>query len=124
MSLLTLPAFLTRRREVTPMPEVTMPDDATAAPTEDGTLMRFLTVGGAVVAVFRTRFVTRWRGGPPFAADKPYWISGFQWECSGCGAYGREGETYEDPNFRQESEARSDANDHAAQCRAMPKPEA
>jgi hypothetical protein len=125
MSLLTLPAFLTRRREETPMPETAATTETSAMPEETAPapLIRFLTVGGAAVEVRRTRFITRWASCPPFAAAAPYEIDGFQWTCHGCGAYGREGETYQDRNFRQEKEARDDANGHAANCRAMPKPE-
>ncbi|MEW1754720.1 hypothetical protein [Streptomyces angustmyceticus] len=86
----------------------------------DTYLMRFLTLGGATVAVESTRFVTRWSSCPPFAADKPYEISGFQWTCAGCGAYGREGDTYHDPNYRRQQEARDEANAHAEKCRAFP----
>jgi hypothetical protein len=121
MSLIALPAFLLRRREDTSMPEITeaaVPEQAADAP-----LIRFLTLGGAVVEVRKTRFVTRWESGPPFAVAKPYEIGGFQWKCAGCGAYGREGDTYNDPNYRQEKEARDDANKHAAACHAMPKPD-
>ncbi|WP_328545485.1 hypothetical protein [Streptomyces europaeiscabiei] len=95
-------------------------DDSPAEP--DNTIARFLTLGGAVVRMYPTRFITRWAGGPPFAAAKRYEINGFQWECDGCGAYGREGDTYKDPNYRTQSEARTEANEHADSCRAMPKP--
>jgi hypothetical protein len=115
-------ALLTRRKE-TPMPETPATATETPAPqADDNALMRFLTIGGATVRVHKTRFITRWAGGPPFAAAKPYEINGFQWTCDGCGAYGREGETYKDRNFRQVVEAREDANEHASTCRAMPKP--
>lgn len=83
-------------------------------------LPRFRTLGGAAVVVERTRFVTRWRSCPPFAADKPYEINGFQWTCGGCGAYGREGDTYNDRNYREQKEARVEANAHAEKCRALP----
>lgn len=116
-------AFLTRRKD-TPMTDTStvteQTDDSPAEP--DNTIARFLTLGGAVVRMYPTRFITRWAGGPPFAAAKRYEINGFQWECDGCGAYGREGDTYKDPNYRTQSEARTEANEHADSCRAMPKP--
>lgn len=121
-------AFLTRRKD-TPMADTTpatqQPStDTDIQATTDNTIARFLTLGGATVRMFPTRFITRWAGGPPFAAKEPYEISGFQWECDGCGAYGREGETYKDRNYRQQAEARTEANKHADACRAMPKPAA
>lgn len=122
MSLIALPAFLIRRREDTTMPDTAATPEA-PAPADDNTVARFLTLGGAVVRMYPTRFITRWAGGPPFAAD-PHEIGGFQWECVGCGAYGREGETYKDRNYREQAEARTEANEHADTCRAMPSPEA
>ena len=114
---MTLLAMLRRRTE-----ETTVTDTATTTDkTANDVLMRFLTQGGATVELYSTRFVTRWRGGPPFAAATPYEINGFQWKCAGCGAYGREGETYDDPNYRTEKEAREAANGHAGACWSMPK---
>ncbi|MFD7922516.1 hypothetical protein ACFV3R_25230 [Streptomyces sp. NPDC059740] len=96
--------------------------EQTAKPT-DTAVMRFLTLGGATVDVRATRFTTRWlRPGPPYAARQPYETNGFQWECGGCGAYGREGDTYNDPNYREQREAREHANSHAEKCRALPRP--
>lgn len=117
-----LAALFTRRTsQDTATPE---PADATdtvqATQADDSTIARFLTVGGAVVRMYPTRFVTRWASCPPFAAAQPYEIGGFQWTCDGCGSYGREGETYQDPNYRKQSEARTAANEHADTCRAMP----
>jgi hypothetical protein len=86
--------------------------------------MRFLTRGGAVVDVYAVRFVTRWLEGPPTLAVEPYEIDGFQWTCGGCGAYGREGDAYRDPHYRDQVEARGDANEHADTCWALPKPTA
>lgn len=117
-----LAALFTRRTSqdtATPEPADTT-DTAETTEAHDNTIARFLTLGGAVVRMYPTRFITRWAGGPPFAAKEPYEIGGFQWECDGCGAYGREGETYLDRNYRQQAEARDEANGHADNCRAMP----
>jgi hypothetical protein len=94
-----------------------------ATPWPEGTIVRYLTVGGATIDLRSTRFVTRWQGGPPFAASKPYETDGFQWTCSGCQSYGREGDDYNDPNFRKLAEARDDAQGHADKCRALPRPD-
>jgi hypothetical protein len=84
---------------------------------------RFVNVGGAMVDLHRQRFTTTFDyRGAPYAADKPYQINGYNWTCGGCGAYGREGDTYHDPGFRSEQDARKDANDHASACRATPRP--
>ncbi|MDN3244133.1 hypothetical protein [Streptomyces sp. ZSW22] len=90
----------------------------------EGVLMRYLTVGGATVDLRKTRFTTRWNGGPPFAATEAREIDGFQWTCTGCQSYGREGDTYNDPHFRELKEAREDAQAHAERCRALPRPAA
>ncbi|WP_187368119.1 hypothetical protein [Nonomuraea terrae] len=84
---------------------------------------RFVTLGGAMVDLDRQRFTTTFdHRGAPYGASKPYEIDGYNWRCHGCGSYGREGDTYHDPGFRREQEAREDANDHAGMCRAVPRP--
>jgi hypothetical protein len=67
-------------------------------PEADSPLMRFLTLGGAVVEL---RLCTRY--------DRP------RWECLGCGKA---------DTLYEISTARDGANEHASICRAMPKPEA
>lgn len=86
MSLLTLPAFLTRRREDTAM-----------AATDETTVMRFATQGGAEVHVLD--------------GSHSYPV-----RCLGC--------DYTHNNWSSIVYARSDANEHATDCRSMPKPEA
>lgn len=113
-------ALLNRRRN-TQTDTGPTPATETVAEPASNVVMRFLTQGGAVVRVYPTRFVTRWAGGPPFAAE-PHEIGGFQWKCDGCLAYGREGETYKDRNYREREEARDEANEHADTCRALPQP--
>jgi len=85
MSLITLPAFLTRRREDTTMPET--------CNTAEVTVMRFATQGGAEVHVSARGLV----------------------RCLGCDY------TH---NWSSTVYARTDANEHATDCRSMPKPEA
>lgn len=87
MSLITLPAFLTRRREDSTMPET--------APAES-VLMRFATQGGAEVHVI----------------DK----YNYPVRCLGC--------DYKRDSVSSIVYARDFANDHATECRSMPKPEA
>lgn len=98
-----------------------MPDPS--APWPEGVIVRYLNVVGATVDLSPTRFMSRWNGGPPYAASEPRETNGFQWTCNGCLSYGREGDTYNDPNFRELKEARDDAQAHAERCRAMPRPE-
>jgi hypothetical protein len=98
MSLLTLPAFLIRRREDTSMPETTI----TPAATEPNVLMRFLTQGGATVIV---------------TGSGDYGSEDNRWKCLGCND--------KDSGIGNwEWRARDAANAHAEKCRAMPKPEA
>jgi hypothetical protein len=88
-------------------------------------VIRFLTLGGAPVELHTARFTTRFDyRGAPYATPQPYEVDGFNWRCTGCTAYGREGDTYNDPGYRKLGEARSAANEHAETCRAMPKPTA
>lgn len=95
MPLITLPPFLTRRKE-TVMTEATAP-----ARIEPNVLMRFLTQGGAAVELRKE--VKRGRVVYPYL-------------CLGC--------DYEFDNYSSVVSAREEANKHAEKCRAMPKPEA
>lgn len=118
---MSLPAFLTRRREDTPMPE-------TASGARDDIVMRFLTQGGAVVEVRTCRFRTRYTvKGRPYISDEYREVNGSNWRCLGCGKQGdAAGYSYQaEPYLPDEADkARDDANGHAAGCRAMPKPTA
>lgn len=88
MSLITLPAFLARRRE-----ETTMTDGTPAA---EKVLMRFATQGGAEVHVIdRHNYPVR---------------------CLGCDS--------KRDSTSSVVYARDFANDHATECRSMPKSEA
>lgn len=76
--------------------ETTVPETTTTAPeTADDVVMRFLTHGGAEVHVLRDRLGIR---------------------CQGC--------DHERASHSAIGYARDNANDHAAACRAMPKPTA
>ncbi|WP_394436242.1 hypothetical protein [Streptomyces sp. SGAir0957] len=90
---LPLPAFMTRRKE-TAMPETTAP-----AETKWKIHMRFLTQGGATVIVCGS-------GGS---------VEDHGWRCLGCDA------TDNGVGWWLRS-ARDQANAHAANCRALPKP--
>lgn len=82
----------------------------------------FRNAASALVELHTARFMTHWTySGPPYAADSPYEVGGWNWRCLGCKAYGREGETYYDPGFRNLPEARSGAQAHAVECRAVPR---
>ncbi|MFI0915293.1 hypothetical protein [Streptomyces abikoensis] len=113
---MALMSLFTRRVDNTP-PETTAPPREPEAPKA---IMRFLTQGGAPVDLRPARFTTRFDyRGAPYAADKPYEIDGFNWHCTGCTSYGREGDTYNDPGYRSLEEARTKANAHAEKCRSV-----
>ncbi|MFF0862328.1 hypothetical protein ACFYUV_11290 [Nonomuraea sp. NPDC003560] len=80
----------------------------------------FVNLGGAIVELHTARFMTQWLSGPPYACDEPYAVDGWNWRCRGCAAYGREGDSYNDPGFRKLAEARGEAQAHAEKCRAVP----
>lgn len=102
MSLLSLPAFLTRRREDTPMPET-----ETTAP-----LMRFLTQGGAQVHVTRIgTYTVRGASGHCWGEHEDHWT------CHGCDQGIGSHKRFTPRDIRDQ------ANEHANDCRAMPKPE-
>ncbi|MEG8275749.1 hypothetical protein [Streptomyces sp. AHA2] len=90
-------AFLTRRKD-NPMAETVT---ATEKPAND-VLMRFLTQGGAEVHV---------TGSGRYGAEDHHWM------CLGCS------ET-DNGIGRWDWDARQQANGHATNCRAMPKPAA
>ncbi|WP_108990426.1 hypothetical protein [Streptomyces coelicoflavus] len=89
-------AFLTRRKETT-VPETT----PAPAEAKSNVLMRFLTQGGATVELRKEA--------KPGRLVYPYL-------CLGC--------DYEFDNYDSIVHARGEANEHAATCRAMPKPTA
>lgn len=98
-------AFLTRRHNAS-TPDTTAADTATpaAAQDQDNVLMRFLTQGGAEVHV---------------TGSGSYGAEGCRWKCLGCGDTDRNRAV-----ARYDWDARSKANTHATDCRAMPKPTA
>lgn len=95
MSLITLPPFMTRRKETV------MPETVTTAPaeTEPHVLMRFLNQGGAMVELRKERKRDR---------------TVYPYLCLGCDD--------EFDNYSSIWNARDEANKHAEKCRAMPKP--
>lgn len=113
-------AFRTRRKE-TPMPETT----TTAT---DDVVMRFLTQGGAVVELHRQDRTVRHSLGRPtylLANGKTRTSHGFNWRCLGCdeiGGGGRYGLGDNHFDEHEPNDSRDEANKHADQCRAMPKP--
>lgn len=89
----------------------------------EGVLARALNLVGAPVDVHGHRFITVWsHTGPPHAAAQPYEVNGFNWRCLGCGSYGRQGDTYNDPGYRDRREAQADAQAHAERCRFLSAP--
>jgi hypothetical protein len=87
----------------------------------DGIIARFENVAGALVELHPMRYTTRYDSrGNPYLAREPYEIDGFNWRCLGCAEYGFEGERYDDAGYRHLKDARTDAQTHAARCRAVP----
>ncbi|WP_068922227.1 hypothetical protein [Planobispora rosea] len=98
-------------------------ETATNGAWPDGVIIRYLNVGGATVDLHRKRYTTQWSyRGAPYAADTPYEVEGYNWRCLGCDAYGREGDTYNDPGYRDLSKTRDAAQEHAERRRAIPRP--
>ncbi|MFD5221399.1 hypothetical protein ACFWMH_27540 [Streptomyces tendae] len=108
MSLITLPAFLTRRKET---PVTTTTGNETTENSSPAPVMRFLTVGGAEVHVSE-----RGRDERTTFSGTTYGFTVHGWKCHGCGR----GSDYYDRS--EDWEARDKANGHATKCRAMPKP--
>ncbi|MFF9287533.1 hypothetical protein [Streptomyces griseosporeus] len=121
-------AFLTRRKEAT-MPET--PTTVTTTPqTDTDVVMRFLTQGGATVELHhQVRTVRHIAGRPGYLLpdNQSRTSHGFNWRCLGCGSIGGGGPYgmgYHHFDEYEPNESRDEANEHAAQCRAMPKPTA
>lgn len=118
-------AFLTRRKDPT------MTDTSTQTEkTTDDVVMRFLTQGGATVELHRqTRTVNYEHGRPGYLLGngQTRTSNGFNWQCLGCNAIGGGGRYgFGDNHFDEYApeKSRTEANEHAAGCRAMPKPTA
>jgi hypothetical protein len=93
-----------RLRKDTPMPTTEQP--ATVA---DDVVMRFLTQGGAIVQVTEEHRTTWWNKADPTGKETVY-----PFQCLGCG--------YDFDNYTSVITARAEANQHATECRAMPRP--
>lgn len=129
MSLLSI---LTRRPKET---LVTTDTEANPEPTiqepQSEVVMRFLTTCGATVEVLNYPFETRytWQG-RPYTSNEMRQVDGFIWVCQGCRASGStDGSTGPRGDYGRYLPdeldlARKDANRHAGECRAMPKPTA
>jgi len=120
-------AFLTRRKD-TPMTDTTVQTEQPT--TSNDVVMRFLTVGGATVELHRqTRTVNYQYGSPGYLlGDGQTRLSnGFNWRCLGCnsiGGGGRYGLNARHFDEYAPEKSRSEANEHASTCRAMPQPTA
>lgn len=110
-------------------PDRVVPDvqPGPTTPADDRAVMWFLTLGGAEVELRSYRFKTSWDPvkGRPYALDHTYETSGYAWKCLGCDTASTDYPgTYDDGYLRSEKHlAREHANEHAHDCRAMPKPE-
>jgi hypothetical protein len=84
-------------------------------------ITRYANRAGAVVELHTARFTTHWtNAGPPYGANTPYEVDGYNWRCLGCKRYGRQNETYYDPGFQKLEEAQDGAQGHANDCSALP----
>lgn len=120
MSLISLPAFLARRREDTPMPETTR--EAPVQPSQ-AVLMQFRTRGDAVVDLYKHAWTERWPETENCLARTNNY-TGFNWTCRGCDLIGK-GHDLRDDGYSQFdlNQARRAANEHAGACWSMPKPD-
>ncbi|MGW2113753.1 hypothetical protein [Streptomyces zhihengii] len=112
-------AFLKRTKE-TPVTTT----DSTDTETSAGPVMQFRTQGGATVDLYPHQWVEHHYA----VGDRPARTlnrSGFEWRCNGCDLTGAEqhlrlrGAGYTET---KPQDSRNDANAHATDCWAMPKP--
>ncbi len=112
------PAYL-RPDRVSPgvQPEPTTPADEPA-------VMRFLTLGGAIVAVQPTT-LQHYREHGDDGPVEWFPVPGHRWDCLGCDMGGTSSDTDSVEVAARSSlnQCRKAANEHAEKCRAMPKPE-
>ena len=105
-------------------PSKTQPE--TPDPWPEGVVMRFLTLGGAVVDVRQRQADLRTRPGSTvdLLPDGETWRAEvFGWRCLGCGEVGAQGHYGLGSSYFEDlGEARKGANNHATACRAMPRP--
>lgn len=121
-------AFFTRRKD-TQAPDTTAAAETTETDVpaaDDNILMRFITQGGATVELHHQDRTVRTHAGSVYALpDRQTRVShGFNWRCLGCdliGGGGRYGLGSHHFDETQKFEARNEANQHATDCRALPK---
>ena len=99
-------AFLTRRQD-TPTPDITDQPQQDAS----STVMRFLTQGGAQVHITHAGTFTQTSFSGAVWGEKDH-----RWTCLGCGKGSGRHDRY------SPDEIRDAANEHATECRSMPKP--
>lgn len=93
-------------------------------PWPEDVLARFLTQGGAVVDLHRQEWKV-YHYATQFTPAEMVEKRGFNWRCLGCDAIGGgdlhswDGRGYEE---REPRESRQAANEHATECRALPRP--
>jgi hypothetical protein len=124
-------AFLTRRKDTTPVDTAETIEQPTGQMATSNIAMQFLTQGGARVEIRNHRFSTRYLPtGRPYVGDEAHDVDGFTWKCLGCDADGKtDGNRAVFWDYGrylpgERDDARRDANQHADKCRAMPKPTA
>ncbi|MFE9337738.1 hypothetical protein [Streptomyces sp. NPDC007063] len=105
------------------MSESTPAPETTTSRSRD-VVMQFLTQGGAVVDLYRHEWTEHHYAAPGRPA-KDIDRTGFQWECTGCDAFGGPGtftyEKYKGYEEREPGRSRAEANAHAETCRSMPR---
>ncbi|MEZ7005691.1 hypothetical protein [Streptomyces sp. AD55] len=110
------------------MTSTTTTTETPAPQADDNVVMRFLTQGGATVELHRQTRTVNYQYGSPglLLGDGRTRVSnGFNWRCLGCNAIGGGGRYgFGDNHFDEYApeNSRAEANQHAAACRAMPKP--
>jgi hypothetical protein len=103
-----------------------MQNTAFTAPWPTGTVMRFLTLGGATVELYRHTWTVH-HYATTHTPAKTFQQAGFEWRCTGCDKTGAEKHHRMNRAGYDEttpSDSRNDANAHASVCRALPRPDA
>ncbi|ESQ01825.1 hypothetical protein B590_30118 (plasmid) [Streptomyces sp. PVA_94-07] len=113
-------AFLTRHKETPMSPEPAAAEELASAPA---VRMQFVTQGGADVNLYDHTFETRYLPrGRPDVGHGFRTVDGYRWKCMGCELVGKVSIFDENYLPNELDKARTDANDHAANCRSKPKP--
>ncbi|MFF4777655.1 hypothetical protein ACFY05_32990 [Microtetraspora fusca] len=94
-------------------------------PWPEGVVARCITAGATTVDVYETTFKTGYDAHGKWLGGERREVDGFNWRCLGCNEVGKADESYYiGKGYRDQREAKNEAQTHANGCSFLPRPSA